>query len=101
MYISIVYQYFGAIQVLRNAIWGWGVSAFKEKSVTKVRFNGISIARGWVGGISPGKKRYVTLELLLYRVTMYRADYLGIQIKSSILPGQSLMRSATKLRSLE
>ena len=28
---------FGAIQVLRNAdLWGWGVSDFLEKNVTKV-----------------------------------------------------------------
>ena len=70
------------------------MSAFKEKSVTKVRFNGISLAKGWVGGGGgqiPWKKRYVTLEWLLYRVRVYRVDYLGIQIKSSILPGQSLM----------
>ena len=43
---------FGAIQVLRNAVGGGGVSASPEKSVTKtcVRFNIINVTRGWMGG---------------------------------------------------
>ena len=41
----------GAIQVLRNADGGGGVSDFLEKSVTKV----ISVTRGWVGVQFPEK----------------------------------------------
>ena len=53
-----------AIQVLCNAVGvGEGVSAFPEKNrYDSVRFNVISITRGWVGVKFPGKKRYVTLE---------------------------------------
>ena len=40
-----------------------GVSAFPEKKRYEgVRFNVISVTRGWVGFKFPGKKRYVTLE---------------------------------------
>ena len=47
--------------MFRNAV---GVSAFQGvgRRHVDVRFNGISVARGWVGVKSPGKKRYVTLE---------------------------------------
>ena len=48
--------------MLRNAV-EVGVSAFPEKKHYKgVRFNVISITRGWVGVKFPGKNRYVTLE---------------------------------------
>ena len=48
--------------MLRNAV-GVGVSAFLEKKRYEgVRFNVISVTRGWVGVNVPGKKRYVTLE---------------------------------------
>ena len=50
----------GAIQVLRNAVRG--VSFPRKKRYEDVRFNVISITRGWVGVKFPGKKRYVTLE---------------------------------------
>ena len=40
----------GAIQVLRNAVGGGKVSDFLEKKrYEDVRFNTISVTRGWVG----------------------------------------------------
>ena len=52
----------GAIQVLRNAIGGGGVSFPGKKRYEGVRFNVISVTRGWVGVKFPGKKCYITLE---------------------------------------
>ena len=52
---------FGAIQVLNNTMGG-GVSFPGKKRIGGVRFNVISIMRGWVGVKFPGKKRYITLE---------------------------------------
>ena len=52
----------GAIQVLRNVIRGGWVSAFPEKRYKGVRFNVISVTRGWVGVKFPGKTHYVMLE---------------------------------------
>ena len=48
--------------MLRNAVGGGGVSFPGKKRYEGVRFNVISITRGWVGVKFPGKKRYVTLE---------------------------------------
>ena len=42
--------------------WGGGVSFPRKKRYEGVRFNVISVTRGWVGVKFPGKKRYVTLE---------------------------------------
>ena len=39
-----------------------GVSFPGKKRYGCVRFNVISVTRGWVGVKFPGKKRYVTLE---------------------------------------
>ena len=39
-----------------------GVNFSVEKRYKGVRFNVISVTRGWVGVQIPGKKRYVTLE---------------------------------------
>ena len=51
----------GAIQVLRTQ-WGWvGVSFPGKKRYQGVRFNVISITRGW-GSNFQEKKRYITLE---------------------------------------
>ena len=52
----------GAIQVLCNADGGGGCQIFQEKCYEGVRFNVISVTRGWVGVKFQGKKRYVTLE---------------------------------------
>ena len=52
----------GAIQVLCNADGGGGVTFSGKKHYGGVRFNVISVTRGWVGVQFPGKKRYVTLE---------------------------------------
>ena len=42
---------------------GVGVVRFSgKKRYEGVRFNVISVTRGWVGVLFPGKKRYVTLE---------------------------------------
>ena len=46
--------------IVRNAVGG--VSFPGKKRYEGVRFNVISITRGWVGVKFPGKKRYVTLE---------------------------------------
>ena len=55
-----LYITLGAIQVLRNADGvGGGCPFFRYEGV---RFNVISVTRGWVGVQIPGKKRYVTLE---------------------------------------
>ena len=39
-----------------------GVYIFWKKRYEGVRYNVISVTRGWVGVKFPGKKRYVTLE---------------------------------------
>ena len=54
----------GAIQVLRNAVGGGGCVSFPGKKRYKgVRFNVISVTRGWVsGGQISRKNLYVTLE---------------------------------------
>ena len=46
--------------------WGGGVNFSGGKRYEGVRFNVISVTRGWVGVHIPGKKRYVTLEWPLY-----------------------------------
>ena len=51
-----------AIKVLRNAMGDGGVSFPGKKRYEGVRFNVISVTRGWVGVKFPGKKCYVTLE---------------------------------------
>ena len=48
--------------MLRNAEGGGGINFSEEKRYEGVRFNVISVTRGWVGFQIPGKKRYVTLE---------------------------------------
>ena len=50
--------------MLRNTIGvgGGGVSFPGKRRYEGVRFNVISVMRGWVGVKFPGKKRYVTLE---------------------------------------
>ena len=53
---------YGVIQVISNADGGGGVNFSEEKRYEGVRFNVISVTRGWVGVQIPGKKRYVTLE---------------------------------------
>ena len=54
-----------AIQVLRNAdgVMG-GVTFSGKKHYEGVRFNVISVTRGWVGSNFLKKKRYVILEWL-------------------------------------
>ena len=52
----------GAIQVLRNADGGGVSNVQGKKRYEGVRFNVISVTRGWVGVQFPGKKHYVTLE---------------------------------------
>ena len=46
----------------RNAVGGGGVSFPGKKRYKGVRFNVISVTRGWVGVKFPGKKRYITHE---------------------------------------
>ena len=50
---------------------GWGVSFPGKKRYEGVRFNVISVTRGWVGVKFPGKKRYVTLEWPLASICMF------------------------------
>ena len=52
--------------MLRNAVGG--VRFPGNKRYEGVRFNVITITRGWVGIKFPGKKHYVTLEWILSRV---------------------------------
>ena len=52
----------GAIQVLHDADGGGGFQFYGKKRYEGVRFNVISVTRGWVGVQFPGKKRYLTLE---------------------------------------
>ena len=47
--------------MLCNAVGG-GFQILREKRYEGVRFNVISVTRGWVGVKFPGKKHYVTLE---------------------------------------
>ena len=57
--------------MLRNADGGGGgVNFSEEKRYKGVRFNVISVTRGWVGVQIPGKKRYVTLEWPLTTTTI-------------------------------
>ena len=70
MYIKLgpIYTHpyiFGAIQVLRNADEGGGVT-FSGKRYEGVRYNIISITKGWVGGgpISWGKAFFFFFLLL-------------------------------------
>ena len=51
-----------AIQVLRNSDGGGRCQIFRKKRYEGVRFNVISVMRGWVGVQFPGNKCYVTLE---------------------------------------
>ena len=48
--------------LLRNAMGVGCVSIPGKKRYKGVRFNVISVTRGWVGVKFPGKKRYVTPE---------------------------------------
>ena len=48
--------------MLCNAVGGGGVSFPGKTCYEGVKFNVISITRGWVGAKFPGKKCYVTLE---------------------------------------
>ena len=50
-----LWRYGSTLFALRGGGW---VSNFHEKSVTKVRFNIISVTMGWVGVKFPGKKHY-------------------------------------------
>ena len=55
----------GAIQVLHNADGGGGggfVRFSRKKCYEGVRFNAISVTRGWMGVHFPGKKHYITFE---------------------------------------
>ena len=47
--------------MLRNAVGG-ACQIFQKNRYKGVRFNVISVTRGWVGIQFPEKKRYVTLE---------------------------------------
>ena len=48
--------------MFHNADGGGGVKFSGKKHYKGVRFNVISVTRGWVGVQIPGKKRYATLE---------------------------------------
>ena len=66
--------------MLRNSVVGGWVSAFPEKKRYEgVRFNAISVTRGWVGVKFLGNKRYVTLEWPLNGVVKDYSIALGMQ----------------------
>ena len=48
--------------MLRNADGGGGVQFSSKRRYEGVRFNVVSVTRGWLGVTFPGKKCYVTLE---------------------------------------
>ena len=55
---------------------GEGVKFSEKKRYEGVRFNVISVTRGWVGVQFPEKKRYVTLEWpLTNQFTQYAQTY--------------------------
>ena len=57
--------------MLRNGDGGGGGVKFSgKKRYEGVRFNVISVTRGWVGVQFPGKKRYVTLEWPLRKLKL-------------------------------
>ena len=69
--------------MLRNAGGGGGGLRFSgKKRYEGVRFNVISITRGWVGVQFPGKKRYVTLEWPLTEPAI-------LQLASTRTPGSA------------
>ena len=57
--------------MLRNADGGGGVQFSGKKRYEGVRFNVISVTRGWVGVQFLGKKRYVTLEWPLNHIAKH------------------------------
>ena len=56
--------------MLRNADGGGAVRFSGKKRYEGVRFNVISVTRGWVGVQFPEKNGYVTLEWPLYHISM-------------------------------
>ena len=48
--------------MLCNAVGSGGVKSPGEKRYEDIRFNVISVMRGWVGVNFPEKKRHITLE---------------------------------------
>ena len=48
--------------MLRNALGGGGVRFPGKKRYVGIRFNVITVTRGWVGVKFSGKRRYITLE---------------------------------------
>ena len=57
----------GAIQALCNAVGG-GCHIFRKKCYIGVRYNVITVMRGWAGVHFPENKCYVTLEWPLMQV---------------------------------
>ena len=62
---------FGANQVLRNPEVGGGGQLSGKKHYGGVRFNIISVTRGWVGVKFPGKERYLTREWPLCSMLLF------------------------------
>ena len=60
----------------------WLVLDFPEKHYEGVRFNVISVTKGWVGFKIPGKKRYVLLKWPLYinsfKTNLYVVGYIDM-----------------------
>ena len=52
--------------MFRNVVGSGGVSFLEKKRYKCVRFNVISVTRGWVRVKFPGKKRYVKIEWAPY-----------------------------------
>ena len=53
------------------------MSIFRKKRYEGVRFNVISVTRGWVGVQFPEKKRYITLEWPLRIIVICITQYDG------------------------
>ena len=77
--------------MLRNAMGSAGVSFSGKKHYEGVRFNVISVMRGWVGVNFPGKKYCVTLEWpLLFSLHKTKFRFLTFPAAAHLLPILSL-----------
>ena len=68
--------------MLRNAVGGGWCQIFGKKGYEGVRFNVISVTRGWVGVQFPEKKRYVTLG---WPLSCWPTP--GIYVRTNLGPG--------------
>ena len=80
--------------MLRNTVGGGGCQLSRKNCYEGVRFNVISVTRGWVGVEIPGKKRYVTLEWLL----ILSCNYYNATLKYQPRHARARTRACTNAR---